>query len=376
MSFRVDGERIEAAPRPGQCLRSFLREQGRFGVKKGCDAGDCGACTVHLDGTPVHSCLMPAARAEGREVTTIEGLADGDRLHPAQEKFLENQAFQCGFCTAGMVMTAAALDQGQRARPDRLFKGNLCRCTGYRAIREAVQGETPPTCARDVPAPAGRAVVTGTARYTMDVAVEGLTHIKMLQSPHASARIRSIDASAALAMPGVLAVLTHEDAPQTCFSTARHENPLDDVDDTRVLDPVVRYAGQRVAAVVAETEAAADLARAKIVVDYEILPAVFDPEEAMGPGAPVIHDKPASSRIANPARNIVAELHGSVGASGGTSRGWRRCRTRRRCPSTPAPWAPPPRCRWPCARCRRRRGRAREGRSCSSPATRRGWRSR
>ena len=112
MTFRVNGLDAEATPRPGQCLRTFLRDQGWFGVKKGCDAGDCGACTVHVDGKPVHSCLMPAARAEGREITTIEGLAEGDDLHPAQQRFLDAQGFQCGFCTAGMVMTAAALDQG------------------------------------------------------------------------------------------------------------------------------------------------------------------------------------------------------------------------------------------------------------------------
>ncbi|SFH85472.1 molybdopterin-dependent oxidoreductase [Albimonas pacifica] len=313
-TFRIDGETIDATPRPGQCLRTFLREQGRFGVKKGCDSGDCGACTVHLDGRPVHACLLPAHRAEGREVTTIEGLSCCGRLHPVQQRFLDAQAFQCGFCTPGMVMTAAALDPAQRARPDRLLKGNLCRCTGYRAIREAVQGEIPAAGSRDVQAPGGRGVVDGTARFTMDVAVERLSHIKVLQSPHASARIRRIDVAAAMAVPGVLAVLTHRDAPAACFSTARHENPLDDVDDTRVLDPVIRFAGQRVAAVVAETEAAAERARDLIAVDYEILPAVFDPEAAMAPGAPVIHDKPAAvSRIADPARNVAAEVHGGVG---------------------------------------------------------------
>ena len=117
MSFLVNGKSHEATPRPGQCLRTFLRELGWFGVKKGCDAGDCGACTVHLDGKPVHSCLVPAFRAEGREVTTIEGLAGADgALHPMQQAFLDAQGFQCGFCTAGMVMTAAALDQAQRSR--------------------------------------------------------------------------------------------------------------------------------------------------------------------------------------------------------------------------------------------------------------------
>jgi putative selenate reductase molybdopterin-binding subunit len=322
LSFFVNGETHEAAPRPGQCLRTFLRELGWFGVKKGCDAGDCGACTVHLDGKPVHSCLVPAFRAEGRAVTTIEGLAgaDGTGLHPMQQAFLEAQGFQCGFCTAGMVMTAVALDQAQRRDLPRALKGNLCRCTGYRAIADAVDGvrhveQAAPgeACGRNLPAPAGPAVVTGGARYTMDVAIDGLLHMKILRSPHASARILSIDASAALAAPGVVAVLTHHDAPPRHFSTARHELFTDDPDDTLVLDPIIRCIGQRVAAVAAVSEAAAEAARGLIRVSYEILPAVFDPEEAMRPGAPLLHDKPASSRIADPKRNIVAELHSHVG---------------------------------------------------------------
>ncbi len=325
MRLRVNGREHEAEARAGQCLRTLLRQLGWFGVKKGCDAGDCGACTVHLDGRPVHSCLVPAFRAEGHEVTTIEGLAGADGLlHPVQRDFLNAQGFQCGFCTAGMVMTAAALDEARRADLPAALKGNLCRCTGYRAIADAIAG----TChaeagqpgdavGRSIPAPAGPAIVTGRARFTMDVAPEGpragMLYMKLVLSPHASARIHGIDTSAALAVPGVVAVLTHADAPATLFSTARHHWPTDDVDDTRVLDDVVRFAGQRVAAVIATSEAAAEAGRDRVGVDYERLPAVFDPERAMRRGAPRVHDKPPSSRIANARRNICAEIHGEVG---------------------------------------------------------------
>ncbi|WP_435223544.1 molybdopterin-dependent oxidoreductase [Streptomyces sp. Tue6028] len=324
MSFatEVNGRSFAEEPRPGQCLRTYLRERGWFGVKKGCDAGDCGACTVHVDGEPVHSCLFPAFRADGRTVTTVEGLASPDgELHPVQRRFLDAQGFQCGFCTAGFLMTTAALDEEQLADLPRAFKGNLCRCTGYRAIEDAVRGvrhvEEPrpgESVGRNLPAPAGPQVVTGTARYTFDIDVPGLLHMKLLRSPHAHARIVAIDTSAALRVPGVHAVLTHHDAPERHFSTARHEHPEEDPADTRVLDDTVRHIGQRVAAVVADSEAAAEEGCRRVEVTYEVLPAVLDPEEAMRPGAPVVHDKDAgTARIARPHANVVGETHGEIG---------------------------------------------------------------
>ena len=321
MSYQINGHAFTEQPKAGQCLRTFLRELGHFGVKKGCDAGDCGACTVLLDGEPVHSCLIPAFRAEGHAVTTIEGLAPDGDVHPIQQAFLDAQAFQCGFCTAGMIMTCASLNQAQRQDLGASLKGNLCRCTGYRTIADALDGKInieqaePGTAfGRSLPAPAGPLVVKGAARYTFDVAMDDVLQIKILRSPHPHANIITIDASEALALPGVHAVLTHEDAPTKLFSTARHEITEVDPEDTRVLDNVVRFIGQKVAAVVADREAIAEEACRRIKVVYDLLPTVFDPERAIADGAPVIHpDKTPAHRVSESARNIVAQTHAEVG---------------------------------------------------------------
>lgn len=328
MRFTVNASPVEAEPRPGQCLRTLLRETAHFEVKKGCDTGDCGACSVLVDGVPLHSCLYPAARVADRAVTTAAGLGTPDALGPVQQSFVDHAGFQCGFCTAGMVVTASALTPDQLPDLPRLLKGNLCRCTGYRSIREAVEGavvegaaattDQEPTAhgvGTSAAAPAGRRVVAGREPYTLDVALPGTLHLTVLRSPHAHARIRSIDTAAAAALPGVVRVFTAADAPGTAFSTARHAQRLDDPDDTYVLDTVVRFRGQRVAAVLAESVAAAEAACRLVVVDYELLPANFDPERARDADTPALHgDKdPAQSRIASPRRNVAAELHGEFG---------------------------------------------------------------
>ena len=319
MTYIVNGNTFDEDPRPGQCLRTFVRSLGYHGVKKGCDAGDCGACTVWLDGVPVHSCITPAFRAEGREVTTIEGLGTPDNLHPLQRQFRDAPGFQCGFCTAGVIMTAATFTEDQKNDLPRALKGNLCRCTGYRAIEDAINGVTAIEQAQpgqavgtSVGAPAATDVVTGRAEFTMDTEIEGMLHLKVLHSPHAHARIVSIDKSAALAVPGVHRVYTWEDVPRKRYTTAIHTDHLVDPDDTYILDNVVRFAGQRMVAVVADTVAAAEEGCSKVVIEYEPLPAVFEPEEAMAPGAPQLHgsDDPF---VRDPERNILLELHGEIG---------------------------------------------------------------
>jgi CO/xanthine dehydrogenase Mo-binding subunit/aerobic-type carbon monoxide dehydrogenase small subunit (CoxS/CutS family) len=305
IEFELNGEPVRTAPDPGQCLRTLLRSHGATGVKKGCDAGDCGACTVHVDGRPVHSCLYPALRAHGRSVTTIEGLAragnvQGEQepsgaaaMHPVQQRFAAAQGFQCGFCTPGFIMTTAALSDAQREDLPTALKGNICRCTGYRAIEDAINGVAHP----GVHAPATAAVLTGAERYTLDGPIPPgagapALHMKLVRSEFAHARIRSIDASAALDEPGVVAVYTHEDAPTLLYSSARHEHHADDPDDTRLLDDTARFIGQRLAAVVAESVAAAERGAARVRIEYEPLEPVFDPAVST---------------------DVAAELHNEVG---------------------------------------------------------------
>lgn len=319
-TYEINGRSYTAEPKPGQCLRTFLRDLEVFGVKKGCDAGDCGACTVWLDGKPFHSCLVPAFRGEGRKITTIEGLAQscgkGAEMHPVQQAFREAQAFQCGFCAAGMMMTVASLSPEQHEDLPHALKGNLCRCTGYRSINDALHGRT--NIEEDVagnalgaslPNPFTDAILTGKARYTMDIAMEGMLHLKVLRSPHAHAKIISIDKTKAQAIPGVVAVYTWEDVPRRLFSSALHEDHLVDPDDTYLLDNVARFAGQRIVAVVAESEGAAEAGCRALHVEYELLPAIFDPVDAMAPNAPLLHDKD----VLTDNGNIFCDLHGEIG---------------------------------------------------------------
>ena len=144
VSMTVNGVAVEAAVEPRTLLVELLRQHlGLTGTHVGCDTSQCGACVVHVDGTSVKSCSMLAAQAEGATVVTIEGLADGDALHPMQEAFRDNHALQCGFCTPGMVMSAIDLVGRHRDPSEQVIRreleGNICRCTGYHNIVKAVQ---------------------------------------------------------------------------------------------------------------------------------------------------------------------------------------------------------------------------------------------
>jgi carbon-monoxide dehydrogenase small subunit len=149
LSMTVNGRDVVVDIEPDELLVDVLRDQlGLTGTKIGCNEGECGACTVIMDGQAVLSCLLPALRAEGREITTIEGLSDGDTLHPLQESFVDLGAVQCGYCTPGFIISAKALlDVNPHPNRDQIkeaIAGNLCRCTGYVKIIEAIEAAAVP----------------------------------------------------------------------------------------------------------------------------------------------------------------------------------------------------------------------------------------
>jgi aerobic-type carbon monoxide dehydrogenase small subunit (CoxS/CutS family) len=144
LTMTLNGEEVTIYIQPDALLVDVLRDElGLMGTKEACGQGECGACTVLLDGQPVTSCLVPAAKAQGREVMTVEGLASGGELHPLQKAFIEHGAVQCGYCTPGMLMSAKALlDRNPHPTEEEIkvaISGNLCRCTGYVKIVEAIK---------------------------------------------------------------------------------------------------------------------------------------------------------------------------------------------------------------------------------------------
>ncbi|MHB1404582.1 MAG: molybdopterin-dependent oxidoreductase [Desulfitobacteriaceae bacterium] len=315
----VNGSIWAGEPRPGETLLDFLRDRLHLtGTKCGCRTGDCGTCKILLDGEAVNSCTILVKNLAGHAVTTIEGLATGSSLHPVQQAFVETGAIQCGFCTPGMVIQSVAL-LGKIPRPTEeevvtSLGNNLCRCTGYVKIVQAIQraaGMLPSSANHSGNQAVGAATpvrdavdkVTGRLQYLGDMHMPDMVYGKILFSPHAHARILAIDASKALALPGVLAVATCFNTPQVKYNSAlrfeRHNIPADEM----VFSPVVRFVGDRVAAVAATSSKIATQALSLIEVVYEILPAVFDPEEAFQAEAPPLQ----------PTGNVVAEIKAEAG---------------------------------------------------------------
>lgn len=367
---------------PNETLLHALRAHGYFGVKRGCDNGECGACAALVDGAAMNSCMLLAAQAEGKHITTIESLGQvaeqgwkqTEGLHPIQQAFIEVGAIQCGYCTPAQILAAKALlDQTltpTEAQVRDALSGVLCRCTGYVKPVQAVMlaaekmrgdagaresiGEpplsiNPPTRIEPdesplthSPAPLTKApklvaappiteprvvgkaerkvdaakLAQGKPAFTDDIELRGMLYAKVLHSPVAHARIKRIDASKARALPGVHAVLTYRDIPRVVYSTAGQSDPIPGPLDTFSLDHKVRFVGDRVAFVAAESEEIAERALELIEVEYAELPAILDARAAMRPGAPIIHDEPEYVNffdVAAPEKNIAAHINIELG---------------------------------------------------------------
>lgn len=312
LTLTLNGTPITREVFPSRTLAQFLRlDLSLTGTKIGCEEAECGICTVLVDGTPVNSCVYPAFKAQGKTVTTIEGLAEqtpaGESLHPLQRNFINHGAVQCGFCTPGLIMTASALLEANATPTDddikHALKDTYCRCTGYSSVIQAIKsaacerrGQAPlpvndPTVSepmqvvsRSVPPQGVVGKVNGTAKFTDDFVFEGMLYARTLRSPHPHARIKAIRTAAAQALAGVRAVLTHADVP------GENRHGLVYRDWPVLCDTKVRYVGDAVALVAAESEAIADAALKLIEVEYEVLPVVADPESAHLADAALIHE--------------------------------------------------------------------------------------
>ena len=368
LELRVNGvvESLDVAP--SESLLTLLRRNGYTSVKQGCETGECGACTVLVDGVPRTSCVMLAAQAGGCTLTTIEGIGSANTLHPIQQAFIDTGAVQCGFCIPGMVLAASALlNRIQDPTEDDVrdaLSGNLCRCMGYEKPVQAVlraasmlRGEmqTEYSSASEMARNTGRQravlingsdtatgkqraiqpttpfagllnatlnivgksvesvdaikTVTGRSTFTDDIHVKGMLYGKILTSPHAHAIIRTIDISEAKAIPGVHAVLTYKDVQRVPYAVGGASGPL----DRYSLDYTVRYVGDRVAAVAAETPELAQQALERITVEYDVLPTLLDPRQTLEANGVQIHAESESRNIYAAERNVAARTRTETG---------------------------------------------------------------
>jgi aerobic-type carbon monoxide dehydrogenase small subunit (CoxS/CutS family) len=304
----INGRKISRSAKPHQRLLDFIRDDLNLtGNKEGCGAGECGTCSVFVNGVLMKSCLMPLAKAQGATIETVEALAKTGELSVLQKAFHKTGASQCGYCIPGMVMAAtAALRTNPFADREEIKErlgGNICRCTGYQKIFDAVElardvqnGRLPANALLEDEAKEGDFIgknvrridtpskVSGRLKYAGDMTMPDMLHVQVLRSPHAHARIVSIDTSAAEVMDGVEGVITCADVPgEDGFGVFVNDQPI-------MARDKVRYVGEAVAAVAAESALIAKRALSAIKVEYQPLPTVFDPDEAMRPGAPVLHD--------------------------------------------------------------------------------------
>lgn len=324
MNLTVNGRLITLEPLPGEMLADLLRNRlGLTGTKIGCNEAECGACTVLVNDVPVLSCTYPAAKAEGKRVLTIEGLAalapqqgehpatDDSRLHPLQKAFVQYGAVQCGFCIPGQIMTCYALlkanPQPSEDEIRQALKDTLCRCAGYPSILRAIQaagaelrGEADrPTLPAESeidaqslhvvgklqPRPDAIAKVTGAARFTDDLDFAGMLHARVKRAGVPHAILKAIDVEKARRLLGVVAVLTAADLPGDTY----HGLVIPDWPVLVGVGARVRYVGDAVAIVAAETRAIASQALELVELTFEAQTVVSGPVQARQPDAPALH---------------------------------------------------------------------------------------
>ncbi len=301
VTFTVNGKSI-TADETDKILLKFLREDlGLVGTKDGCSQGQCGTCTVIVNGKAVRSCLKKLKMLDGAEIQTVEGIRDGENLHPIQTAFLINHAYQCGFCTPGIIMAVKALlDEKPHPSDDEIreqLKTNVCRCTGYKQILEAVHiaidildgkrpnriengmgwvGETPTT-------KHGEERVTGAPLFTDDFPLTGALQGRVLFPAYPHANLKGIDLSEAEKMPGVVKIITAKDIPgKKTYAEELYGQDILAVNK-------VHFIGDPIAVVFADTVKHADAAAKAIKVDYEVLPVISTPEQGLDPDSVRVH---------------------------------------------------------------------------------------
>ncbi len=335
LNILLNGKKMSLEAQPLDKLSTILHNKGLLSIRTNCDGqGTCGACSVIINGVKKNSCQIIAGQIEdGTEILTAEGLTKGRELHPIQNAFLEAGVVQCGHCTPGMMLAVKELlDHHPDPTPEQMedfLSGNICRCTGYKQFFDVLKilkqqrSSNSPQFREDLKIVGkpmqkidGPRLVKAAKSYVDDMVTPGTLIIKVLKSPHAHARIRSIDASKAEALDGVALVVTHKNGPSVPYNTAGQGFPEPSPYDFRLVDSVMRYLGDRVAIVAAETEEIAEKAMELIEVDYEVLPAIFDPWEA-SKGEVLIQDRDISVDPLHigqdPKTNRAAHNSGGIG---------------------------------------------------------------
>ena len=301
--FTVNGQ-LCSTDKNKPLLRYLRDDLHLFSVKDGCSEGACGTCTIIIDGVAVKSCVMTTKKAAGRKILTVEGLSEFEK-EAFVYAFGTSGSVQCGFCIPGMVMAGKALlDKNPNPTQDEIktaLRGNICRCTGYRKIIDGImltasilRGETQIDPAAEKGDSYGvgqrafrvdvRKKVLGYGKYPDDIEMEGMLHLSAVRSKYARARVLSIDASAALALPGVAGVLTADDVPNNKVGHIQQ-----DWDVMIATGSVTRFVGDAICLVAAETEEILEKAKKLVKVEYEVLEPVRSIAQAMRPDAPKVH---------------------------------------------------------------------------------------